>query len=406
MPLEDKTCIVCLHTAVEPSRTDLAAKKSLRTWGLRRFWGPFCFLCKKAAQVKWSCWSAQRMIAWVQRSGSNRITASLYAYAYETLREEGRVQIPYDMLEARVCMLRRSAEDVPALLRSTFDVVATVSDFAKSEPESNPLQLGLPIVQMSVNGIRRLGLRMPSEPAADARSSSWAPAGAVVGPYVVSDEPVDYDLMRSFAASFHQPKAPKFTSPAKPTARSSDDVPPADADDDADGPPHGHGDDSSGSEAMAEDSATDSFPRGRYGNAARKNDIKVKSFLDNLMTDEWRESLRDVSLRACLRNCAGFAMELQKVEYPNLITLNKWHTEVISTMMEASKAILGIEREGNSHNLKEAYAPLSKLAEYLVVCSGPSAMLYSELAVVMVMLWEGPSEGSMGFLSDRGPSEY
>lgn len=87
----DKLCLVCLQSPRNPSAIDLEQGKSFRPWGLRHGYGPFCLHCKKMAQIRYGFMNSPRFVSWLEASDANKAEARLYALAWMSLREEGRV---------------------------------------------------------------------------------------------------------------------------------------------------------------------------------------------------------------------------------------------------------------------------------------------------------------------------
>lgn len=326
-----KTCIVCQCTSLQPSALDLLAKRTTRAWGQRQTWGPLCNLCKKSAQVKYSFMSTPAFVAWVELHENNRVEAAAYSYAFMTLKEDGRSHIDFDLLESRVRFLKRVLEEFPHILGQTAAETHLLNEYMDRHPHTNPIEQGWTILQLVSQGLRRLGVRVPTTATRELEdtASSWAPAGVIVHPSVRTDEPTDLDLLRTLAAKC-KPLAKKSSeqSPGKiykAASRDNFEASAAQSDDDE------HQQEPAESSAPVPDSASP-FPKGRLGNAVRKSDLKVNSMLSQLQTPDWRLTMKDSSLRSNLRSTAGLHIELQSCEYPSLIQVNESHTDVFTTM--------------------------------------------------------------------------
>lgn len=79
---------------------------------------------------------------WLESSPSNAMESRIGAFAYLTLREEGRTQVTSSMLEARSALIARSAAIFKSLSESMHDCTMLLSAFASDEKSPNPVECG------------------------------------------------------------------------------------------------------------------------------------------------------------------------------------------------------------------------------------------------------------------------
>jgi len=54
---------VCEHTPRQPSPVDSYEGRRHREWGLKKFWGPFCVICKKATSLRYAFVNSQGQVS-------------------------------------------------------------------------------------------------------------------------------------------------------------------------------------------------------------------------------------------------------------------------------------------------------------------------------------------------------
>lgn len=142
-------------------------------------------------------------VSWLERSDANLREGQLYYQAWMSMREEGRSHITFSALELRAAMIKRLMETAKALDPDLGGLteVALLTEHAQREPDNNPIEKGMTIVQVWLGGQRRLGVRRPVDQAGSAQlqSPQWAPKGAIMHPGISPDEPTDIDMLRRLA---------------------------------------------------------------------------------------------------------------------------------------------------------------------------------------------------------------
>lgn len=181
----DKQCLICLQSPRNPSQIDLEQGKSRRPWGLRFGYGPLCLHCKKMTSIRYGFMHTPKLVSWLEGSERNKAEARVFALAWMSLREEGRVHITFAMLEARGNFIRQVLEMSSSLdvARHGMHEYMLLSDYAAAHPQTNPVDDGMVFVQLRVAGQRGLGLQVPvAGEDLGMVCSQWPPPEHVGGP--------------------------------------------------------------------------------------------------------------------------------------------------------------------------------------------------------------------------------
>lgn len=211
----DKQCILCLQTPRNPSNIDLEQGKHRRPWGLRHAYGPLCLHCKRMSQIRYGFMNTPKFVSGLDEGDRNKSEARVFALAWLSLREEGRVRITFGMLEARGNFINQILQMAGSLdvARHGMNEYMLLADYVAANPQANPIDDGFVVVQLRIGGKRRLGLQVPVV-AEDkgVMTPQWAPKQMLLDPAVGSDEPSDVELARALGEKA-TPLPSKLTTP-------------------------------------------------------------------------------------------------------------------------------------------------------------------------------------------------
>jgi len=88
--------------------------------------------------VRYSFFSTNGFLKWLGKA-ENKEEAMAASLAYLTLREEGRIQISGEQIEARVTMVRRVAKAWPQIHGTGHHQMVPLTVFESPGPDGNPL---------------------------------------------------------------------------------------------------------------------------------------------------------------------------------------------------------------------------------------------------------------------------
>ena len=156
-PPDGLACRACDLPATLPTTIDSAGGLRHRSWALSQWWGPFCSWCIKVKCLRWPWLNAKKLELHVDDQ-ENKQEFKLYSWGFVSLREDGHVHISVDMLERRVQVLRRFLAMYHSCLPHVH--VMPVDVYQRQHPQVNPINQGLPFLQLVLDGKFRLGLEV------------------------------------------------------------------------------------------------------------------------------------------------------------------------------------------------------------------------------------------------------
>lgn len=165
--------------------------------------------------LRYAHMSSGGFLKWLQETPENIAEARSSAYAYLSLREEGRTQISIEQLFHRINMCERVVSSWPAIVAGRHYQIALPADVQAQPTTTNPLASG-EIVQVFVNNARRLGLRQD----APQPSTSSVPPGLdhiKISPWVQSDDPLDWQILKTLSNTAPDKKVLPPSSPSAAT---------------------------------------------------------------------------------------------------------------------------------------------------------------------------------------------
>lgn len=394
-PPHDKFCSLCERLACEASFLDKVAGLPYRSWALQRFWGPFCWACKRAAAVRFAHMNTGTFVRWLDSDPQNRMAAKWASFAFMTLRSEGKTQASVEQLESRVSLLQMSMVELPKLLGEPRFAFMLLEDFCKANPATNLVAAGLHIIEMEVGGVKRLGVRVPQPH--DHTITAQSPMNVCIASGVMCNHPQDSELLMRCASTAPMPKYEIGPSPAKSRKKTGD----IGADEDAAESDFGSSacDGGVGSSSVAGGSAGPApifrrdvedwqavLPKGKDGNKVRTAMNKVSGMLTHLSSEQWRTVMRDATLRAALRGGAGLGKELQSTEHVALIALVSEMVQALSCFHRTAKVTSGLQRGQSMANCATIVEPLDFLAGQLQKRVGNDKALDAELVLLRASL--------------------
>lgn len=104
---ETKRCQLCSHLTVDPSTMDKHEKRTTRKWGLKNFWGDYCWWCTRTISTRYAHLGNSAFSKWLNESPDHIFEARASAFCYLSLREEGRTQVSIDQLFKRIELCER-----------------------------------------------------------------------------------------------------------------------------------------------------------------------------------------------------------------------------------------------------------------------------------------------------------
>lgn len=378
-----KQCAVCGMSPSQPMPADRVGGSERRPWALRHNWGPLCRWCKKASAIRWPFWNTPKFMQWLQSSPSSRTAAQEVFWGYYTLREEGKVHVTTAMLTARAEMIRRLAIQVPAMLSSTYTVAMPMDEYQVNFPDSNPIESGLPVVQLQIMGHRRLGIQVPCEAKPGAALAGISCKQLAMHPSATSDRPEDLHILSTWCEaaaanaaaataaaptdrspgkmSVHSPRTPKSVGPGGSDAGAqTSDAEEEEMDDE-------------GEHRMQNPSVLDRLPKkGPHTASVRRLHVKLGGILTQLTTPEWRQALKLQHLRSLLRSCAGAEKEVKSSDSPMVICLSGDHVRIAEGIMTIQRCLRLIAKEIRSATSSAHIACPSVWALSLQVTGFPS----------------------------------
>ena len=94
-----KRCIICGSTPLQPSVLDLLGKRLTRKWSGAMYSGKPCWWCLRFVAIRYAHLNAVGVQKFIAESPSNLLEAKMGAFAYLSLRAEGKTQLTTAMLE-------------------------------------------------------------------------------------------------------------------------------------------------------------------------------------------------------------------------------------------------------------------------------------------------------------------
>ena len=334
------------------------------------------------AAVKYAHLHTKAFNQMLEKEDDNKQEARVNAWVYLSMRQEGRVQITAAMLKTRLQMLRQACEELPPIWGSKCEATMLLQAFVAHKPEQNPVALNYAIVQLVVDGKKRLGVRWPFPISSDI-SPARAP-GACMSPYVVSEVEDDEVLLQELVRKAELAMVlPAIGGKGDPELSSSCGT----GGDTTVRELEGDGaelDGQSGGDNIEASGETVEYPKGRLGNHVQKTNSKLSSMLLILTSPGWQTVLKDATLRSHQRTAAGLGQELIKSEYPTLVCENKKQQEIIAALLELSHAVTAYKKDEKTTNLLIFACPLTALTTAVRATFGRKASLDAELLVYQV----------------------
>jgi hypothetical protein len=376
---ETKACDCCDCTPKQPTDTDRAEGRALRKWAVRNYYSRFCWWCVRASAVRYAHFrgTSSALQKYISDNPANKAEARIAAYAYVSLRDEGRVQIDLKTLMMRVRLLMSAAEAIPCFGQS---FVTTLLTSFTTTGGDNAVLLQYPIVQMLVDGKLRLGVRCPLFSTAVGAAARGVPL-AVMSPNVMTEDPSDLVLLENLAKQAAQEIEEKGRAAAASQAIVKAEHEQDDGDD-HDGPHPTQTTPSTSSAARQFE-----YPKGRLGNNVKRMQLKVDALLYSLTAELWRGILKENGLRSNLRVVSGLGAELEASTFPQLISINATQQKVISLLLTFSSALHAQAKNDDLHLWLPFKGILDALNVHLIKSAGPEARFDVEVQLLAVLLW-------------------
>lgn len=381
---ETKQCACCQCTPTQPSAFDTIESKQFRRWNGPNFWGNLCYWCVRMASIKLAWLSIPQFQKHIDQSDGNKVECRLAAFAYLTLRVEGKTMLSAQQIDDRVDMLLVAMPVLKAIAEDHHESTFLLESFVEQFPAENPIQKGFVIVEMMFNSQRRLGVRA-SRPI-DCNSAPKVKNCVAISPFVRSDKPDDWALLDNltakFAASMVEGNGAASSgsglqpSPAK--SRRSEQFAEPDGSWEAESQ-------ANGGDVDDDQPAQLCFPKGRLGTGVSKMQKKVEALVGALLGPKWREAAKDSSVRALIRSAAGTKEELQSSEFPALVDTNQNHLTILNALLELSVADAKFRKDEQTSNLLKFLAPIETLSTAAIAIR-PSARLDAELLLMKAVL--------------------
>lgn len=322
------------------------------------------------ALVRYSFLNTPAFLKFLDTDNRSKFEGALNAMAYLVCREEGFVQVSIDQIDNRASILKKLHAVLPNLFGSVRSEVVLLSEFEALGVGDNPLQKGFPLVQMCVDGKRRVGVTVPT-PVCD--TVNWGSHGLIglnLPAAVRTDHPGDIQQLKAYFADMPAPpKLPDaaFQSPASKKSKAAsfhDGAPSLPASsasgladkEDGEGCPADER-----QEASADDDDDLMYPKGRLGNAVRKMDAKLASIMLEMTTPQWRAPLREPTVRSLRRAASDNKTELESSEHPQLLQRTVDHLATITELLNLTNGLIAYSKDNKSANLAKLHEPLEIL---------------------------------------------
>lgn len=368
-------------------------KRTVSKWALRHWWGDRCWWCCRMVAVRFAHLSAGAFAKWMSAAPENAIEAKMSALAYISVREDGQTQVTLEQVMARSGMLVRMSTVVPGVLNSEHFEVVPLSELA--EGSMNPVSAQLEVLQISINGIRRLVVRWPVPRQIGGPAQSGL-HDVDMSPHVRSDGVSDWKLLERFAsqaparsrevAGTGVAASPRLQKGASSMSLES-----------LAGPASARA--AQASSAAAGDDGLYEYPKTRLGRNVKKCVEKAESTLATTLTAEWN-NLNENSLRGQQRTCAGLEKELTVAESPSLVQRNEHAEKIWEVLIKVTVSRRALVKSLETNNYIKFYQPLQDLAALVEKVFGTGRRFDPELLVIQVGLVRlrvgGVSLGRMG----------
>lgn len=343
-----KVCGGCDAPATLLTMMDEIAESSFRSWALANYWGALCLWCGRMMRVRYAFMKMPMLTKWLEQL-ENKAQFKACSVAYVSLREEGRIHLTADHIDRRVHMLRKYCHMMgESVDEMRFFQTVPISDCLKM---ANPVTLQLQLVQMSIDGRKRLGFKVPTAKASKALA---LPPNVVGCDGIATDEPADLELLQDFsvkaegvAALGGLAESPpvKVEQPQlnalKKQPGNDDGVkqePGVDGDEDC------ADDDRLGGDVRPERV----FPKGKASAAVKKMFCRLDSVFLNFCASTWRDAVTDASVRSNIRAVLEHAVSLETSEHGDLIEYNREQKKLwlaIQTVLKALRKAKDVSAE-------------------------------------------------------------
>jgi hypothetical protein len=373
---ETKICPCCSNTPLMPSLLDTGA---LRKWSGTKVQGTFCYWCRRYQATRHAIHNAATFKAELSADPAMAFESKLGAYAYITLRLDGRIHISIEMLEQRVKVIKMGAGIIDEAASGGFVQCILLEDLRRLHPEINPIAKQMPILQFFVGGRRRLGVRAPCPRRSDTLWQSALPNGVCMSSDVRTDLEADWALLISMSQEAAKLQLAMSQISATAVKQQVCDDPGEEADV---GPED--------EEALAAGvvagvpASSVAFPKGRLGNSMGKLQNRIHGYLMELKTEGWRKQLRDATARAQITGAVGLQHELEQAEYPGLMPLCNDFIETLNAIRSLILADAKHQKDESYVNLIPFAVPLGILAAKLAKIQ-TTATLDVELLILQAL---------------------
>jgi hypothetical protein len=202
-----------------PSLLDVG---KVRKWSGTKVQGAFCYWCRRYQAVRQAFLNSATFKSEIETNATMAADSKIGAFAYITLRLDGRTHVTIDMLETRVKMLRLGAGIIQSSSASGFKQFILLDDLHRTHPQLNPVSMSKPILQLFVNGRRRLGVEMLCPRDASTLWPSTLPCEVVMSPDVRTEVESDWTLLISYTQEAEKQRAAMAEMSARAVVKQED----------------------------------------------------------------------------------------------------------------------------------------------------------------------------------------
>lgn len=377
---DGKACKICQKLKSEPSAMDKEAGRETQSWGLRKAYGELCAWCKKMVALRYSYMNQTRFLGWVDEHPTNLEESQMYALAYLSLREDGKVHVNTDLLEKRFSQLRQWLfQDIPCMRKAAFAATMPLGELARRFPDVNPIAKQWPIQTILSDGQYCLGVEVPMQKPETAEFvSKSVPMASLANSGVCTTKLSDIEALSRFALDATRVRnADVAMATSGRSALAAGDGDSAFGGSDELGEHDDEDEEESGSES------DEVFPTGRVGTAMQKCKSKVAGLLKALTRSDWRNHLRETTVRSLLRTAAGLEKELQGSDTPSMIAMNEEHLAAITDLQTISRQAAALSKEFTHDRIKTLVEPLGNSALRLAKHQRTGGSLDAELNLLL-----------------------
>lgn len=204
---------MCACLATSATVMDVFEKRNVRKWGLKNYYGDYCWWCVRANSVRYGHLNIKAFNKWMLKSEENLVEARLTAAAYMSLREEGKTQVTTESLFARLELLDRMATFWPSVKDNSHCRIMLLAEYCEKNPGANPIAV-CEVVEVELQGSRRLGVRVP-RPLPSSPAVRPGVDNVKMSPSVRCDNSGDWELLENFASASDAPR--RVVPPSSPS---------------------------------------------------------------------------------------------------------------------------------------------------------------------------------------------